>query len=101
MKVPLGAATLVSSFGVHKTTGSANTFGNGSNVSVERKVRAFQIGGLYPLSKRTTLMANYGVNNLKDRSSTVQLLGIGAGTNATTTTETKQRGLNFGVQHLF
>ena len=101
VKVPLGAATLVTSFGTHKTTGSANTLGNGSNVSVERKVRAFQIGALYPMSKRTTLMANYGVNNLKDRTTTVQLLGIGAGSNSTTQTETKQRGLNFGVQHLF
>ena len=101
VKVPLGAATLVTSFGTHKTTGSANTLGNGSNVSVERKVRAFQIGALYPMSKRTTLMANYGVNNLKDRTTTVQLLGIGAGSNSTTQSETKQRGLNFGVQHLF
>ncbi len=101
VKVPLGAATLVTSFGTHKTTGSANTLGNGSNVSVERKVRAFQIGALYPLSKRTTVMANYGINNQKDRTSTVQLLGIGAGTNGTTTSETKQRGLNVAVQHLF
>ena len=101
VKVPLGAATLVSSFGIHKTTGSANTLGNGSNVSVERKVRAFQIGGLYPLSKRTTLMANYGVNNLKDNTRTTQLLGVNAGTNSNVSSETKQRGLNFGVQHLF
>ena len=101
VKVPLGAATLVTSFGMHKTTGSANTLGNAQNVAVEREVRAFQIGGLYPLSKRTTLMANYGINNLKDRTVTRQLIGIGFGTNGTTTTEIKQRGLNVGVQHLF
>ena len=101
VKVPLGAATLVTSFGSHKTTGSANTLGNGANFSVERKVRAFQIGGLYSLSKRTTLMANYGINNLKDNVLETTLIGPTAGSTFRDTTETKQRGLNFGVQHLF
>ncbi len=101
VKVPLGAATLVTSFGSHKTTGSANDLTNANNTSVERKVRAFQIGGLYPLSKRTTLMANYGINNQKDVSRGTVLTGAAAGSVGSTTTETKVRGLNFGVQHLF
>ena len=101
VKVPLGAATLVTSYGAHKTTGSANDLTNSVNSSVNRKVRAFQIGGLYSLSKRTTLMANYGINNLKDTSTGTSLVGVTAGSNSVTTTETKQRGLNFGVQHLF
>ena len=101
VKVPLGAATLVTSFGTHKTTGSANDLTNTVNTSVNRKVRAFQIGGLYSLSKRTTFMANYGINNLKDTSTLTALTPALAGSNAVTTSETKQRGLNFGVQHLF
>ena len=101
VKVPLGAATLVTSFGSHKTTGSANNLAVTSNTSVERKVRAFQIGGLYSLSKRTTLMANYGINNQKDGTTATTLAGATAGSTTVTTSETKQRGLNFGVQHLF
>jgi predicted porin len=101
VKVPLGAATLVTSFGTHKTTGAANDLANANNSSVERKVRAFQVGGLYPLSKRTTLMANYGINNLKDATRSTVLLGAGAGSTVTVNSETKVRGLNVGVQHLF
>ena len=101
VKVPLGAATLVTSFGSHKTTGSANDLTNTTNSTVNRKVRAFQIGGLYSLSKRTTLMANYGFNNQKDTTTGTLLTGVGAGSNAVSTSETKVRGLNFGVQHLF
>ncbi len=101
VKVPLGAATLITSFGIHKTTGSANDLTNSNNASVERKVRAFQVGGLYSLSKRTTLMANYGINNQKDNVTSTTLTGIGAGSNSVANTETKVRGLNFGVQHLF
>ena len=46
-------------------------------------------------------MANYGINNLKDTTVGTQLVGVGAGSNTVTVSETKQRGLNFGVQHLF
>ena len=101
VKVPLGAATLVTSYGAHKTTGSANDLTNSANTSVNRKVRAFQIGGLYSLSKRTTFMANYGINNTKDTVTGTQLVGATAGTNIVGNAETKVRGLNFGVQHLF
>ena len=100
VKVPLGAATLVTSFGTHKTTGSVTNAANTATDSVQRKVRAFQVGGFYPLSKRTTLMANYGFNDQKDNvvNSTTTILG---NTVTNSAREIKVRGLNVGVQHLF
>jgi predicted porin len=101
VKVPLGNATLLTSFGTHKTTGSATQFGGGVGDSVERKVRAFQIGAQYPLSKRTMLQANYGINNQKDRVTSTALLGANSGSFTSDFTTTKVRGLNFGVAHTF
>jgi predicted porin len=101
LKVPVGNATLLTSYGAHKTTGSATLPGGASADSVERKVRAFQIGGQYPLSKRTMLQANYGVNNQKDRVTNTALIGPGAGSFSSDFTTTKVRGLNFGVAHTF
>ena len=101
LKVPVGNATLLTSYGAHKTTGSATLLGGGSVDSVERKVRAFQIGAQYPLSKRTMLQANYGVNNQKDRVTNTALIGGGAGSFTSDFTTTKVRGLNFGVAHTF
>ena len=101
LKVPVGAATLLTSYGAHKTTGSARLLGGASADSVERKVRAFQLGAQYPLSKRTMLQANYGVNNQKDRVTNTSLIGPGAGSFSSDFTTTKVRGLNFGVAHTF
>jgi predicted porin len=97
VKVPFGAATLITSFGNHKTTGSAAVLGGLSTDSVERKVRAFQIGGTYSLSKRTSFMANFGLNNTEDKVRNV----VNAGGSTLTETTTKSRGLNVGVSHLF
>ena len=101
LKVPVGNATLLTSFGTHKTTGAATLLGGGSRDSVERKVRAFQIGGQYPLSKRTMLQANYGVNNQKDRVTSTALIGPNAGSFTSDFSTTKIRGLNIGVAHTF
>ena len=101
LKVPVGAATLLTSYGAHKTTGSATLLGGATADSVERKVRAFQVGAQYPLSKRTMLQANYGVNNQKDRVTNTSLIGPGAGSFSSDFTSTKVRGLNFGVAHTF
>ena len=101
LKVPLGNATLLTSYGAHKTTGSATLLGGASADSVERKVRAFQIGAQYPLSKRTMLQANYGVNNQKDRVTNTALVGANAGSFSSDFSTTKVRGLNFGVAHTF
>ncbi len=101
VKVPLGNATLLTSFGTHKTTGAATQLGGAVRDSVERKVRAFQIGAQYPLSKRTMLQANYGVNNQKDRVTNTALIGAGAGSFTSDFSETKIRGLNIGVAHTF
>ena len=66
------------------------------------KTRAFQIGAQYPLSKRTTLQANYGINNTKNATAVVTPTGIANTFGATGTTgETKVRALNFGVAHAF
>ena len=101
IKVPVGAATLLTSYGAHKTTGAATQPGGASADSVERKVRAFQIGAQYPLSKRTMLQGNYGVNNQKDRVTNTALTGANAGSNTSDFTTTKVRGLNFGLAHTF
>ena len=101
VKVPVGNATLLTSFGTHKTTGAATLLGGGSRDSVERKVRAFQIGGQYPVSKRTMLQANYGVNNTTDRVTNTTLLGANSGSFTTDFSTTKIRGLNIGVAHTF
>ena len=101
VKVPVGAATLLTSFGAHKTTGSATLLGGNSVDTVERKVRAFQIGAQYPLSKRTMLQGNYGVNNQKDRVTNTTLTAPNTGSFTSDFTNTKIRGLNFGVAHTF
>ena len=101
VKVPVGNATLLTSFGTHKTTGAATQLGGAARDSVERKVRAFQIGAQYPLSKRTMLQANYGVNNQKDRVTNTTLLGANSGSFTTDFSTTKIRGLNIGVAHTF
>lgn len=101
LKVPVGSAMLLTSYGAHKTTGSARLLGGASADSVERKVRAFQIGAQYPLSKRTLLQANYGVNNQKDRVTNTALVGPGTGSFTSDFSTTKVRGLNFGVAHTF
>jgi predicted porin len=101
VKVPVGNATLLTSYGAHKTTGAATQLGGAVRDSVERKVRAFQIGAQYPLSKRTMLQANYGVNNQKDRVTNTALIGAGAGSFTSDFTTTKIHGLNFGVAHTF
>jgi predicted porin len=100
VKVPLGATTLIGSFGNLKTTGSGSTFNAAGAVTesnaVEAKTRAFNIGAQYPLSKRTMLQANYGINNTKTATANV------TPTLATSTTgEVKIRSLNVGVQHNF
>jgi hypothetical protein len=46
VRVPLGNATLITSFGTHKTTGAETLLGGGSRDSVERKVRAYQTRSL-------------------------------------------------------
>jgi predicted porin len=100
-RVPVGNAVLIASFGTHKTTGAATLLGSGSVDSVERKVRAFQIGGQYPLSRRTTLQANYGINNQKDRVTNTTVVGADSGSFTSDVSTTKVRGLNFGVAHTF
>jgi predicted porin len=104
VKAPVGPVTLIAAYSNMKTTGSGSTSNAAGLISandVEGKTRAFQIGALYPLSKRTTVQANYGVNNTKTSEQT--RTGIVAnGFNATGTTgEVKVRALNVGVSHLF
>ena len=104
VKVPLGAATLIAAYGNAKTTGSGSRNNAGGVVDandVEGKVRAFNIGAQYPLSKRTMLQANYGINNTKTATTLVTPTGVNSFNVGGTTGETKVRALNFGVQHLF
>ena len=104
VKVPVGAATLIAAYGNLKTTGSAalSTAGLVTQTNaVEGKTRAFNIGAQYPLSKRTTLQANYGVNNTKTAGTTVTPTGVNSYNSVSTAGEAKQRSLNFGVAHAF
>ena len=104
VKVPLGAATLIAAYGNAKTTGSGSTGNNAGLVAandVEGKVRAFNIGAQYPLSKRTMAQVNYGINNTKTATQTRTVTGINSFNAANATGETKVRALNVGVQHLF
>ena len=104
VKVPLGAATLLASYANVKTTGSSVRTTNAGlfdSNAVEGKVRAFNIGAQYPLSKRTMLQANYGINNTKTATATVTPTGVNSFNASGTTGEIKVRALNFGVQHLF
>ena len=104
VKVPLGAATLIAAYGNLKTTGSGSITtqaGVTSSNAVEAKTNAFNIGAQYPLSKRTMLQANYGINNTKTATTLVTPTGVNSFNVGGTTGETKVRALNFGVQHLF
>ena len=104
VKVPLGAATLLASYANVKTTGSGVRTTNAGlfdSNEVEGKIRAFNIGAQYPLSKRTMIQANYGINNIKTATATVTPTGVNSFNAVGTTGEIKARALNFGVQHLF
>ena len=104
VKVPVGPATLIAAYGNAKTTGSGSTNNAGGVVSandVEGKVRAFNIGAMYPLSKRTTLQANYGINDTKTATQLRTITGVNSFNATGTTGETKVRALNFGVAHTF
>ncbi len=104
VKVPLGAATLIAAYGNVKTTGGGtrvNAAGVVDTNAIEGKIRAFNIGAQYPLSKRTMLQANYGINNTKTANATVTPTGVNSFNAAGGTSEIKVRGLNVGVQHLF
>ena len=104
VKVPVGPATLIAAFGNTKANGSGtvvNQAGLFSASTLEAKTRAFQIGAMYPLSKRTTLQANYGINNTKTNGATVTPTGVNSFTATGSASETKIRALNFGVAHTF
>ena len=107
VKVPVGPATLIAAYGNMKTTGNGtvnDAVGAATSASdVEAKTRAFQIGAQYPLSKRTTLQANYGQNKTTSRVASATGIATGGTTfNGTlTNTEFKVRALNFGVAHAF
>ncbi len=103
VKVPVGPATLIAAYGNLKDTGGSTLTNGGAIVSantVEGQTRAFQVGAQYPLSKRTTLQANYGINNRKIEGATATASPTG-GTAVGFAGETKVRALNFGVQHNF
>ena len=103
VKVPVGPATLIAAYGNLKDTGGSTLTNGGAIVSantVEGKTTAFQVGAQYPLSKRTTLQANYGINNRKIQGATVTANPTG-GTAVGFAGETKVRALNFGVAHAF
>jgi predicted porin len=90
LKAPLGAATLITSYGKNKIT-TGYTSGVNS-LSTDGSIKAFQIGAQYALSKRTLLEANYGVN--KNESATFAAGNI-------TNVNAKESALNVGLRHTF
>jgi predicted porin len=63
VRAPIGAATLIAAYGTSKLDATSANGAAGLAVAgsaTEGKEKAFQIGMVYPLSKRTSLSANYG-----------------------------------------
>ncbi len=103
VKVPLGAVTLIAGYGENKITGSGFTANNGilaTSTAVTGKVKAFQIGAQYALSKRTLIEANYGENKSDVARATATPTPVTT-TVASTGTRVKTNALNVGLRHSF
>lgn len=104
LRAPIGAATLITSYGTSKTTVGGNTVVAGATTALatsEGKEKAFQIGAQYPLSKRTLLEVNLGrYKNDATARGTALAGGVVAGSSIVTTNQ-KISALNFGIKHSF
>ncbi len=104
LRAPLGAMTLIAGLGNNKISAATANATAGvltAATGLDGKVRAFQIGMQYPLSKRTLIEANYGQNKTTtDALAATIVAGAFAG-GAITNTVTKVSAINIGLRHSF
>ena len=109
LRAPVGPVTLIAGYGTSNTKTNAagintvNAINNvGYTINTEAKVKGFQFGVQYPLSKRTSFQANYG-QVTTDAIANQQFNGAVAATNgsSTATTAGKISAFNVGMKHSF
>ena len=109
LRAPVGPVTLIAGYAYGRTNTNAagintvNAVNNvGYTINTESKVKAFQFGAQYPLSKRTLIQANYG-QVTTDAVGVQSFNGATAATNgsSTATTAAKISSFNVGMKHSF
>jgi predicted porin len=103
VRAPIGAATLIAAYGTSKldaTSANAAAGVTTGTTATEGKEKAFQIGMIYPLSKRTSLSANYGqYKHTQDVATAIFTPGVIRGT--FTDASQKISAFNIGLKHTF
>ncbi len=112
LRAPVGAFTIITSYGNFKTTGTNQSFasqasGSTSYVqSLSNRQTAFQLGAQYALSKRTMLEVNYGYSKLASNvGSTVTNSNVatnaGASGSQSFLSNDRISAFNVGMRHSF
>ena len=110
LRAPLGATTLIASYGNAKVSATGSTVASEAagtrsfNQTLSSSRNAFQVGAQYSLSKRTMLEANYGYNKVTIDATgrTGSSVAISTDT-AVSTARTNDRisAFNVGLRHSF
>lgn len=113
LRAPVGAFTIITGYGIARTSGvqtivgNQNTFALGTQTGIiraanEQRRSAFQLGMQYALSKRTLVEANYGFNRLENNTDATATNNFNATSGVQTTRATDRvSALNVGLKHSF